>query len=50
MKNSQSKFSNKKINSEKSSKPKPSSVSGCCCGIQGSKEVDEMEVFDIEEK
>jgi hypothetical protein len=46
MKNSQSKFSNKKINSgtESSSKPTSSKVGGCCCGSKFSEEIDETEI------
>lgn len=46
MKSSQSKFSNKKINSgeESSSKPTSSKASGCCCGSRFSTEVEETEI------
>lgn len=45
MKNSQSKFSNKKAHSGKESTSKSSSsVSGCCCGSHISEEIEETEV------
>ena len=44
MKNSQSKFSNKKIHSSKEPTSKASSVSGCCCGSKISEEIEETEV------
>ncbi|MBR2273502.1 MAG: hypothetical protein IJ864_01535 [Alphaproteobacteria bacterium] len=48
MKNSQSKFSNKKSGRETSSHT--GSSSGCCCGSKLSEEIDEVDIIEENEK
>jgi len=50
MKNSQSKFSNKKSSSANSTKSGSSSVSGCCCGSHFPEEYEDVEIVETEEK
>lgn len=50
MKDYQSKFSNKKSNTETGKKKGGSTVSGCCCGSHFSEEIEEVEINGTEEK
>lgn len=49
MKNSQSKFSNKKYGKEANS-GSGTKPSGCCCGSQVSEEIDEFDITETEDK
>ena len=50
MKNSQSKFSNKKSSYENgASGTKSSTSSGCCCGAKFSEDIEELDIIEDEE-